>query len=185
MSVEIDVLPIAESNEETARLADLIEGVSGEFSRYEQDHGFSIDGVDLDTSALLDGWRDRLVRVQNANTAAPSGMPEFVGWCLDKDDLCVTKLCALRDKDETSSLRCSQLDRPTPPSSQPGSPRSPSDFSGRPSGRQSGSPLAADLGESLNAESSSLWARARAPLRRRFPTTSKAWATRRGYRGNC
>ncbi len=31
MSVEVDVLPIAESNEETARLADLIEGVAGEF----------------------------------------------------------------------------------------------------------------------------------------------------------
>ena len=35
MSVEVDVLPIAESNEETARLADLIEGVAGEFSPYE------------------------------------------------------------------------------------------------------------------------------------------------------
>jgi hypothetical protein len=31
MSVEIDVLPIAEGNAETARLADLIEGVAGEF----------------------------------------------------------------------------------------------------------------------------------------------------------
>lgn len=51
MSVEVDVLPIAESNEETARLADLIEGVAGEFSPFEQTHGFSIDGVDLGTSA--------------------------------------------------------------------------------------------------------------------------------------
>lgn len=32
MSVEVDILPIADSNEETARLADLIEGVAGEFS---------------------------------------------------------------------------------------------------------------------------------------------------------
>jgi len=100
MSVEIDVLPIAESNEETARLADLIEGVAGEFSPFEQTHGFSIDGVDLGTSALPDGWRDRLVRVQNANTAAPSGEPQFTGWCLDKEDLCVAKLCALREKDQ-------------------------------------------------------------------------------------
>jgi len=72
MSVEVDVLPIAESNEETARLADLIEGVAGEFSPYEQTHGFSIDGVDLGTSALPDGWRDRLVRVQNANMSRRS-----------------------------------------------------------------------------------------------------------------
>jgi hypothetical protein len=100
LSVEIDVLPIADSNEETARLADLIEGVAGEFSSFEQLHGFSIDGVDLETAVLPDGWRDRLVRVQNANTAAPSGQPQFTGWCLDKEDLCVAKLCALREKDQ-------------------------------------------------------------------------------------
>lgn len=99
MSAEIDILPIAERNDETARLADLIEGVAGEFSTFEELHGFSIDGVDLDTSALPAGWRDRLVKVQNANTAAPGGQPQFTGWCLDKEDLCVAKLCAFRAKD--------------------------------------------------------------------------------------
>jgi hypothetical protein len=99
MSIEVDILPIADSNEETARLADLIEGVAGEFSSFEQLHGFSIDGVDLDTAVLPDRWRDRLVKVQNANTAAPSGEPRFTGWCLDKEDLCVAKLCAFREKD--------------------------------------------------------------------------------------
>lgn len=99
VSVEIDILPIADSNDETARLADLIEGAAGEFSPFEELHGFSIDGVDLQTSALPEGWRDRLVRVQNANTAAPTGTPQFTGWCLDKEDLCVAKLIALREKD--------------------------------------------------------------------------------------
>ena len=99
MSVEVDILPIANSNDETAHLADLIEGVAGEFSTFEQLHGFSIDGVDLETSTLPDGWRDRLVKVQNANTAAPAGQPQFTGWCLDKEDLCVAKLCAFREKD--------------------------------------------------------------------------------------
>ncbi|MDQ1306885.1 MAG: hypothetical protein QG671_2717 [Actinomycetota bacterium] len=99
MSIEVDILPIADDNQETARLADLIEGVAGEMSPFEQLHGFSIDGVDLETSALPDGWRTRLVKVQNANTAAPSGTPEFTGWCLDKEDLCVAKLCAHREKD--------------------------------------------------------------------------------------
>ena len=94
MSVEIDILPIADGNEETARLADLIEGAAGEFSPFEELHGFSIDGVDLVTSALPEGWRERLVKVQNANTAAPSGDPQFTGWCLDKEDLAVAKLCA-------------------------------------------------------------------------------------------
>jgi hypothetical protein len=99
MSIEVDILPIAEGNAETALLADLIEGVAGEFSTFEELHGFSIDGVDLETAVLPEGWRDRLVRVQNANTAAPSGQPQFTGWHLDKEDLCVAKLCALREKD--------------------------------------------------------------------------------------
>jgi hypothetical protein len=73
MSVEIDILSIADDNAETERLADLIEGVAGEFSPFEVLHGFSIDGVDLSTSALPTGWRGRLVKVQNANTAAPGG----------------------------------------------------------------------------------------------------------------
>lgn len=99
MSVEVDILPIADSNHETARLADLIEGVAGEFSPFEELHGFSIDGVDLETAVLPSGWRDRLVKVQNANTAAPGGHPSFLGWCLDKEDLCAAKLIALREKD--------------------------------------------------------------------------------------
>lgn len=82
MSMEVDILPMADSNEETARLADLIEGVAGELSPFEDLHGYSIDGVDLETSALPEGWHDRLVKVQNANTAAPGGEPVFTGWCL-------------------------------------------------------------------------------------------------------
>jgi hypothetical protein len=100
MSAEIDILPITDNNDETARLADIIEGVAGELSPFEELHGFSIDGVDLSTSALPVGWRDRLVIVQNANTAAPDGEPQYTGWCLDKEDLCVAKLCALREKDQ-------------------------------------------------------------------------------------
>jgi hypothetical protein len=99
MSMEIDVLPIADTDEDTARLADDIEGVAGELSPFEEQHGFSIDGVDLETATLPAGWRDRLVKVHNTNTAAVGGQPIFTGWCLDKEDLCVAKLCAFRDKD--------------------------------------------------------------------------------------
>lgn len=77
MSLECDILPIASSNEETARLADAIEGVAGEWSPFEREHGFSIDGVDLTTVILPVGWRTRLVKVQNENTAALSGQPQF------------------------------------------------------------------------------------------------------------
>jgi hypothetical protein len=100
MSVEIDILPMSDDYFETERLADLIEGVAGEFSPFEEFHGFSIDSVDLSTSALPTGWRGRLVKVQNANTAAPDGEPQYTGWCLDKEDLCVAKLCAFREKDQ-------------------------------------------------------------------------------------
>ncbi|WP_071288986.1 DUF6036 family nucleotidyltransferase [Mycolicibacterium llatzerense] len=99
-SLEIDVLPIADDAGEVARLADEIEGVAGELSQFAVTHGFAIDGVDLSTCALPEGWRTRLVKVQNANTAAISGHPQFIGWCLDKEDLCMSKLCALREKDE-------------------------------------------------------------------------------------
>lgn len=99
MSIEVDILPMAETNDETARLADLIEGVAGELSPFEELHGFSIDGVDLETAVLPDGWRNRLVKVQNTNTAAAGGEPRFTGWCLDKEDLCAAKLVALREKD--------------------------------------------------------------------------------------
>lgn len=100
MSIEIDILPLVDDGDETARLADLIEGVAGEWSPFEEQHGFSIDGVDLETAVLPNGWRGRLVKVQNANTAAASGEPQYIGWCLGKEDLCVAKLCAFREKDQ-------------------------------------------------------------------------------------
>lgn len=100
MSAEVDVLPIAETNAEIEHLGNVIEGVAGELSPFEQMHGYSIDGVDLTSSVLPDGWRERLVPVRNSNTAAPGGGPRFTGWCVDKEDLCVAKLCAFREKDQ-------------------------------------------------------------------------------------
>jgi hypothetical protein len=99
MSLEVDILPIADDNDEVIRLGDMLEGQAGELSMFETTHGFSIDGIDLSTSALPKGWRERLIRVQNANTAPPSGEPQFTGWCLEKHDLCAAKLCAFREKD--------------------------------------------------------------------------------------
>lgn len=55
MSVEVDVLPIAESNASTAELADLIEGVAGEWSPFEEQHGFSIDGATLTLRSCRQG----------------------------------------------------------------------------------------------------------------------------------
>jgi hypothetical protein len=84
--------------------------------RDQLEHAIRIDGVDLSTSALPTGWRGRLVKVQNANTAAPDGKPQYTGWCLDKEDLCVAKLCAFREKDQnfvTALVRSALVDRET------------------------------------------------------------------------
>lgn len=114
LSAECDILPIADTDEETRRLADQIEGVAGEWSAFESLHGFSIDGADLSTAILPAGWRERLVRVSNANTSAPSGTPRFTGWCLEPHDLCVAKLCAGRHKDHEfvdALLKADLIDR--------------------------------------------------------------------------
>jgi hypothetical protein len=99
MSTEIDILPLGEDDANTARLADVIEGVAGEWSPFEEQHGFSIDGVDLQTAILPAGWRDRLVKVQNGNTAALSGQPQYIGWCLEGGLMRREALRALREKD--------------------------------------------------------------------------------------
>jgi len=106
MSLEIDILPISDDEEETLKMSDLLEAVAGEFSRFEETHGFSIDGVDLGTAKLPEGWRERMSRVQNANTAPPGGEPQFTGWCLEPHDLCVAKLALFARKTSTSFRHC-------------------------------------------------------------------------------
>ena len=54
MSVEVDILQSPASNDETAHLADLIEGVAGEFHN-SNIPGFGISGVDLEASTLRMG----------------------------------------------------------------------------------------------------------------------------------
>jgi hypothetical protein len=56
----------------------------------------------LARAARLTRRRERLVKISHANTAAPSGKPRYTGWCLDPEDLCIAKLCALREKDQNS-----------------------------------------------------------------------------------
>ncbi len=124
MSIEVDILPIADSNDETARLADLIEGVAGEFSTFEDLHGFSIDGVDLETAVLTDGWRDRLVKVQNSNTAAPDGEPRFTACASTRKTCASPSLSRSARRTATSSPRCSRPISSMPTSSHRGYGRS-------------------------------------------------------------
>lgn len=55
MSLEVDVLPMGRDAEEVERLADKIEGAVGEFSPFDELHGFYIDGIGLHTAILPEG----------------------------------------------------------------------------------------------------------------------------------
>jgi hypothetical protein len=41
-------------------------------------------------------------------------MPRYIGWCLDKEDLCVTKLCALREDQQRRRHREQLMTVPQP-----------------------------------------------------------------------
>jgi len=99
LSAEVDLMPDVEDFDLMVELSDLIEGVCGELSPFEELHGFALDGVDLTTSVLPLGWRERLVAISNEFTKDPVTGKQYAGLCLDPADLCVAKLCAGREKD--------------------------------------------------------------------------------------
>lgn len=89
-SVEADILPL---NDPEETKADLIDGALGEASRFQETHGIYAQGVGQRSARLPRGWRERLVPLRNENTAG------VTGWCLEPEDLCVSKLVAGRPKD--------------------------------------------------------------------------------------
>jgi hypothetical protein len=89
-SVEADILPLDDPDETKA---DLIDGLLGEASMFQETHGIYAQGVGQHTARLPEGWHDRLVALRNENTDG------ITGWCLEPHDLCVSKLLAGRAKD--------------------------------------------------------------------------------------
>jgi hypothetical protein len=75
-SMEVDIAP-----KNKPELGDVIEGAIGELSPFHTTFGFYVDGVDIDAIALPDGWRERVVRVDNPNTNG------IVGYCISPPDL--------------------------------------------------------------------------------------------------
>ncbi|MDA8200662.1 MAG: hypothetical protein M0Z54_14775 [Thermaerobacter sp.] len=90
LSQEADIIPPHDADE---RLADLIDGTLGEGSPFHDAFGVYADGVALGTARLPQGWQARLVAVSNENTQG------VVGYCLDPEDLLVSKYLAHRVKD--------------------------------------------------------------------------------------
>jgi len=87
-SREADLIPI-----DAPESADVLTGTLGELSAFDEAYGYHADGVDLTTATLPDGWRDRLVPIDNSNTNG------YVGLCLEVHDLVVSKYIAGREKD--------------------------------------------------------------------------------------
>lgn len=89
-SIEADILPFDDPDE---RKADLIDGLLGEASQFQDTHGIYAQGVGQHTARLPTGWEQRLVPLRNDNTDG------ITGWCLEPHDLCISKLLAGRPKD--------------------------------------------------------------------------------------
>lgn len=124
MSIEVDILPIADSPNETARLADLIEGVAGELSPFEELHGFSIDGVDLETAVLPDGWRFDWSRCRTPTPQRqPANRASLAGASTRRTSVSQSWLPYVR-RTATSSPRYSRRTLSTPTSSHCGYGRS-------------------------------------------------------------
>jgi hypothetical protein len=87
-SAEADLFPL-----HRPELADLIDGSIGEGSSFHELFGYYAQGVGERTAVLPKGWRDRLVRIENANTRGVAGL------CLEVHDLAISKHVASREKD--------------------------------------------------------------------------------------
>lgn len=88
-SVEVDLYP-----RHRPELADNIDGAIGDGSIFHDTFGYYGHGIGPETAIAPDGWLDRLVRVENANTNGA------IGWCMEPHDLVVSKLVAGRERDE-------------------------------------------------------------------------------------
>jgi len=88
VSMEADVFP-----RDAPDRSIVIDGAIGELSLFHETFGYYAHGVDESTAVLPEGWKARLVMLENENTRGA------VGWCLELHDLAVSKLAAGRGKD--------------------------------------------------------------------------------------
>ena len=88
MSMEMDVYP-----RNKPERADLVDGTIGEGSFFHEQFGYYAQGVGPETAVLPDGWKKRLVSIDNENTNGITGL------CLEVHDLAISKYVAGRPKD--------------------------------------------------------------------------------------
>lgn len=91
LSVEADLAFFDEAG--GLEKADKVDGAIGELSQFHETHSYYAQGVDLTTAKLPNGWQDRLVDFSR-DDASPAHAK-----CLEKHDLVIAKLVAMREKD--------------------------------------------------------------------------------------
>lgn len=104
-SMEVDIFP-----RNHPERAILIDGAIGEGSYFHEQFGYYAQGVGPETAVLPEGWESRLVGVGNERTSGSTG------WCLEANDLAISKYVAGREKDRryTAELaRCGLTTRDT------------------------------------------------------------------------
>lgn len=89
-SLEFDVAVFGDVE---SRAADRIDGALGEWSSFHDEHGFYVQGVDVETAVLPAGWQDRLVRVPVRDATDVDAV------CLDPHDACAAKLARNDQRD--------------------------------------------------------------------------------------
>lgn len=90
-SQEVDIAPLTDDDKES--LATKIDATAGEWSPFDVEHGFYVQGVSVRTAYLPEGWATRVIKVR------ASVSPESVGLCLEPHDLCAAKLARNDQKD--------------------------------------------------------------------------------------
>lgn len=91
-SLEFDIAVFGDVD---SQAADRIDGVLGEWSDFHDEHGFYVQGVDVDTAVLPDGWQGRTVRVPIDDES------EIDAVCLEPHDTCAAKLARNEDRDRS------------------------------------------------------------------------------------
>lgn len=88
-SVEVDLVPLEDRD---GAKADLIDGSIGEASIFHETFGVYAQGVGETTAVLPKGWRERLLRYDEPQSGV-------IAWCVEPNDLWVSKAIAGRPKD--------------------------------------------------------------------------------------
>lgn len=91
MSQEVDIAPLSDDEHES--LSTCLDVFAGEWSEFDREHGFYIQGVSIRTAFLPVNWAERLVHV------VPAMDSEVVGPCLEPHDLCAAKIARNESKD--------------------------------------------------------------------------------------